>query len=317
MNAGHATCKQIFLTDPADGAQIPALQIETAGGVSLTAIPDRALDLYDLRFGGQAISHTKTPAALSSRHFKEDGAAGFSRNFFVGMMTTCGLIQAGRPCKEGDRAFGLHGCISNTSAKSVRVCEDDDALRVHAVVHERHPEGEHMRLERTLSVYHEGGRIELHDRITNLGENETPYMIMYHVNFGEPFLSPALRMSGRFFSAENRDTGLAATQEELLTVCPRGAWQQEKVYYTRPDWAQGFTLENPDMGAGVHLTAAGDGLDFGGVWQNYVDAPYALGLEPCVCPGLGRVNARARGLLPILAPGRSRENTVCWQVYSL
>ena len=317
MGARRTTCKQIFLTDPADGTQIPALRIEMGSGVSLTAIPDRALDLYDLHFKGRAISHTKTPAALSPRYFKEDGAAGFSKNFFVGMMTTCGLIQAGRPCQEGDRAFGLHGCISNTPAENVRICEDEDALRVHAVVHERHPEGEYMRLERTLSVFHEGGRIELHDRITNLGETQTPYMIMYHVNFGAPFLDPALRISGRFFSAENRDTGLEATDEELFTVCPRDAWQQEKVYYTRPDWARGFRLENPKMGVGVYLTAFGDGLDYGGVWQNFVDAPYALGLEPCVCPGLGRVNARARGLHPVLDPGQSRENTVCWQVYSL
>jgi len=67
----------------------------------------------------------------------------------------------------------------------------------------------------------------------------------------------------------------------------------------------------------VHLTAKGDGLDYGGVWLNYVDDPYALGLEPCVCPGLGRAGARARGLLPILAPGQSRENTVSWQISSL
>jgi len=313
----RTVCKEIFLTDPADGAKIPALRIETPDGVSLTAIPDRALDLYDLHFKGQALSHTKPGAVLSPRHFKEDGAVGFGKSFFVGMMTTCGLIQAGRPCVEGERAFGLHGCISNTSAESVSVSDDGDALRIHAVVHELHPEGEHMRLERTLSIYNKGGRIELHDRITNLGETETPYMVMYHVNFGAPFLDPAMRISGHFFAAEDRDTGMPAKDEEMLAVCPRGAWQKEKVFYTRPDWEKGFLLENPKLGVSVHLTAKGDGLDYGGVWQNFVDDPYALGLEPCVCPGLGRVNARARGLLPILAPGHSRENTVSWQIHSL
>jgi len=313
----HTVCREIFLTDPADGAQISALRIETPDGIALTAIPDRALDLYDLHFKGQALSPVKTGAALSPRHFKEDGAAGFSGNFFAGMMTTCGLIQAGRPCKEDGRSFGLHGCISNTSAESVHIHDDEDALRVHAVMHERHPEGEHMRLERTLSVFHQGGRIELHDRITNLGETETPYMVMYHVNFGAPFLDPALRISGRFFSAENRDTGLPAAEEELLAVCPRGAWEKEKVFYTRPDWAQGFLLENPKLGVRVRLSAEGDGLDHGGVWQNYVDDLYALGLEPCVCPGLGRAGARARGLLPILTSGQSRENRVVWQIQSL
>lgn len=313
----HTVCHEIFLTDPFDGAQIPALRIETADGVSLTAIPDRALDLYDLHFKGQALSHTKPGAVLSPRHFKEDGAAGFGKNFFVGMMTTCGLIQAGRPCEENGRAFGLHGCISNTPAESICISDDDDALRVHAVVHERHPEGEHMRLERTLSVFHEGGRIELHDRITNMSETETPYMVMYHVNFGAPFLDPAMRISGRFFAAEDRDTGLPASSDEILSVCPRGAWNKERVFYTRPNWAQGFLLENANLGVRLHLSAEGDGLDYGGVWQNYVDEPYALGLEPCVCPGLGRVNARARGLLPILAPGQSRENTVRWQISPL
>lgn len=317
MSAERTILKEVFLTDPADGAQLPAFQIETPDGVSLTAIPDRALDLYDLRFYGQPLSHTKTPTALSSRHFREDGAAGFARNFFVGMMTTCGLIQAGRPCKEGERAFGLHGCISNTPAEQVEVREDDDALRISAVVHERHPEGEHMRLERTLSVFHSGGRIELHDRITNLSETETPYMVMYHVNFGAPFLDPAMRISGRFFSAVDRDTGLPASCEEILSIHPRGAWQQEKVYYTQPDWAQGFLMENEKLGVSVRLTAEGDGLDHGGVWKNFVDSPYALGLEPCVCPGLGRAAARERGLLPLLAPGQSRENTVRWQISSL
>ena len=61
--------------------------------------------------------------------------------FFGGFLTTCGLLNAGRPCRENGRAFGLHGCISNTACTRTKIYEDASMVRVCALVEENHPQG--------------------------------------------------------------------------------------------------------------------------------------------------------------------------------
>ena len=300
-----------WLTDAISGKKIPALQLGEQSGIALTLVPDRALDIYELSFRGQRISYLDPDAGIAPENFLEDGIKGFSVNFFGGFLTTCGLLNAGRPCEENGRAFGLHGCISNTACSRVDILEDEEAVRVSAVTEERHPQGELLRLERTVSLFKCMECIEIDDTVTNMGQAATPVMMMYHINFGEPFLSENLKVSAGFSYIEDRDAKRTAQPGEVLAMGAKGSADREHVYYTQADMENGFTLNDPDSGMQVILRAKGERLKWCGIWKNFMEGTYALGIEPCFCPGLGRVGAARRGLLPVLQPQESFKNRIC------
>lgn len=302
--------RAVRLDDPLLRRTVEAVCLCGGMGLEVVCVPQRALDVYELSLGGVPISYTRRDRGISPENFTEDGAEGFLRNFFAGFTTTCGLIQSGRPCEEAGRRFGLHGCVSNTPAHDLCLTHADGCVKVSGVVDEVHPEGEHMRMVRTVTVYGDEARVELRDRVTNLGDETVPFMMMYHMNFGAPFLGPDLRIDARLLYAQDRDSGMQEAQETVLSAGKPCSMQQEKVYYTRPDWRQGVTLQSPACGIACHLEARGEGLDWMGVWKDFTSGAYALGIEPCNCPGLGRARAREQGLLPMLRSGESRTHTI-------
>lgn len=306
--------KKIYLNDPLSKERVPALSIGNEHGLELITIPDRALDIYRLRYRGTDISHTNYEAGISPKNFTENGTEGFGRNFFVGFLTTCGLCNAGRPCEDGGRSYGLHGCISNTPCQNPDITEENGVIKVRGTADEIHEDGVHMRLTREINLDTEKDRLTVHDTTANLSELPQPYMMMYHINFGAPFLSENLCVDADFSYIENRDTGAAEPKEQVLSMGAAGSASQETVYYTQADLKRGVTLYNPDLAVKALLCAEGDGLEWMGIWKNFVSSPYALGIEPCICPGLGRAGARKRGLLAVMQPGEVRKNTITFTI---
>ncbi len=294
-------CLHRWIVDPTTKEKVDTLHLCT-DDLQITVIPQRALDIYELSYRNSGISYTDYQAKIVSKGFCETGSENFSTHFFAGMLTTCGLIQSGRPCQESGRKFGLHGCISNTPTIQLHTEILEDRVVVHGVIEEHHPEGESMQLVRYITL-HQDNWIEIADTVKNIGESITPFMLMYHINFGAPFLSKNLQVSIPFSYIEDRDTGLPVPPSDILEIKPQAIGISEKVYYTKADMSSGARLFDPISGRECHLTA--EGTSWVGIWENFVEGAYAFGIEPCNCPGLGRVNAAKRNLLPYLAPNES------------
>ena len=205
MRNGRKLVKHITLSDPLSGEKVPALSLDSKGGLEFITIPDRALDIYRLSYQETMISHTNEKAGISPRNFTEQGTEGFAKNFFVGLLTTCGLCNAGRPCEENGHAFGLHGCISNTPCTNIEIQEEEGKATIRGIADEIHEDGVHMRLYREITADTEKDQIFIHDTIENRSASPQPYMMMYHINFGAPFLSDKLLINGQFSYIENRD----------------------------------------------------------------------------------------------------------------
>lgn len=300
-----------WLEDPVCKRKVPAIVLGSQDGMNLTLLPDRALDIYALFFRGRRVSYLDHRAGLAPENFVENGVEGFSVNFFGGFLTTCGLLNAGRPCRENGRAFGLHGCISNTACTRTKIYEDASMVRVCALVEENHPQGERLRMERVITLLKRTPYLEIHDIVTNAGKLATPVMMMYHINFGEPFLSEKLQVSADFTYVEERDTKRCSTPDEVLAMAKRGSAQRETVYYTQTDLQKGVSLCDPVSGVRIHLRTEGEWLKWMGFWKSFTKKTFALGVEPCFCPGVGRVEAARRKVLPALRPGEQCENRIC------
>ena len=92
-------CSRHWFPDPVTGAPVEALWL-CSDSVELIVLPQRALDIYKLRYRNAGISYTDLHAKIIPEGFCEAGTEDFSTHFFAGMMTTCGLIQAVRPFQE-------------------------------------------------------------------------------------------------------------------------------------------------------------------------------------------------------------------------
>lgn len=95
-----------------------AFQISTGGGLDLTVVADRALDIHDFRHNGRSLCW-HSGVSPSAPTFYEAESDNWLRSFFGGMLTTCGLSNAGSPSEENGVQYGLHGRISNSPAENV------------------------------------------------------------------------------------------------------------------------------------------------------------------------------------------------------
>ena len=174
--------------------QMRALELYNQSGLSLTVLPDRGMDLAALKYKGTNLSFLSHTGLVSPVYFQEDGSRGFMRNFHVGFLTTCGLSYMGASCQEADRVLGLHGVISNTPAEEAGYAVDVDdsgaSLKIRGKVRESEVFGPHLILTREISNRDEENSFCITDIVENQGLEPSPIMMLYHMNFGYPMLSP-------------------------------------------------------------------------------------------------------------------------------
>jgi hypothetical protein len=293
-----------------------ALRFTSAAGLSAVVLPDRAMDIADLRWrGGSLCWHGAcgyvSPALYSST------ADGFGRAFFGGMLTTCGLTNIGPACEDGGEQFPMHGFASSLPASGVAWGTswhgDRCTLWARGMIRQWQLFGEHLTLTRHLRMDLDGPSIAVEDVVRNEGHQETPHMILYHANAGFPLLDEGAQLIGSFAAVEPRDEearrGLD-TFNRYSGPQPRFA---EQVFITDPlpgddGWNEAM-LWNPRLSGGLGLRLRWDAetLPWLIIWRQMGQGAYVLGMEPANCPTIeGRAEARDRGTLPMLAPGEER-----------
>ena len=144
----------VFNDGPAKGMR--ALELRNGRGMELTVLADRGLDIPYLSYRGVNIGLINKVGLRSAALYQKEGASGFLKQFYGGMLTTCGLSHAGSPCRDGGEELGLHGPFDNTPAGRVAyetIC-DGDALKLRVVGEVREAEvfGVNLLLRRELTL---------------------------------------------------------------------------------------------------------------------------------------------------------------------
>jgi hypothetical protein len=144
-------------------------------------------------------------------------------------------------------------------------------------------------------------------------------MILYHCNFGWPFLDEGARVVGPGPAPAPRDpsaeAGLATWDEIHGPVDD----YPEQVFVHDVQGPEGRArLENPRLGLAASVTWDASTLPTMFQWKLLRRRHYVMGLEPVNTRAiLGRARARADGELPILAPGETRSYTLTIAVEDL
>jgi len=294
------------------------------GELAFDLHPDRALDIGAATFRGIPLAWA-SPSGLRSPVHRGDSPMGWLDTFSGGLVATCGLDAFGSPSQVDGEVFPLHGRIGTEQADHVAcdaawMDDGDYEIRVSGRVEQARLFGESLELRRTVRCRLGRSAIELHDIVTNTGTAGQPHMLLYHLNIGWPLLDEGAELHLPSREVQPRDDDARAGLAEWNRFAPPVPAFPEQVFrHVLPQRTEvTAALRNPRLGLELSVAFSSAELPHLFQWKLLASRGYVLGLEPANCPVIeGRATAVERGVLPLLAPGESRQYRLTFAVRGL
>ena len=297
-----------------EGAQrgTRAADIDT-GLLHFCIVLDRGMDISLTKYKGFNITHLTENGEIHPSFYESKGNE-WARILFGGMVTTCGLTNLGPPGKDKNEDLGLHGRYSALPARRIRNDsgwnENEYDIILEGQMDETVQMGYKIRLNRKISCRAGTAEIHIQDVVSNVGTCDTPFNILYHINFGFPFLDKKTRLlvqSGECIPFDEYSRIKIAERFEM--EAPQAGVKEQNYLYPviQDEDKNGLALViNDRVGFGVYIQTSGDTLPYFCEWKMMDERDYVLAVEPSNVPCENRKVLREKGLLPILQPGDSR-----------
>lgn len=307
---------------------VRGVKIKNGSGLEFIVLPDRCMDIPEISLNGIPLSYN-SPTGITSPVYFESSGAEWLRSFFVGLLTTCGLRNAGPPNIDQGEELGLHGRIGNTGAEDVSINQewngDEYSINVKGVMREAKVFFENMRLTRTISTWLGRTGFTLEDVVENRGFQPEPNLLFYHINFGFPLLGPNAQIIAPILKTTPRDDAAVQDKEnEWLTFgSPEYPFAERVYFHELAGDSNGNTfvaLWNKDIGNGSQLGAV--------IRYNITELPafcewkvlqkglYVLGLEPGKALPVGREELRKGGNLPFIQSMERDKITIHFEFFN-
>ncbi len=253
-----------------------------------------------------------------------DGGLGWLQGFDE-LLARCGLENNGPPFEtsDGSGRGTLHGRIANIPATHVAVHIDPrppHEIVVEGKVEETRLFGMGVRLETRISTHPGSNRLQVCDEFINLADHPMEFQILYHWNFGPPFLNEGARLLTPALQVLPRDAAAQAALAEYDTYRGPTPGFREQVFYHVPLASeQGESLamlRDREGERAVVLRYRPEELPAFTLWKNTggLRDGYVTGLEP----GSNYPNARpfekARGRVITLPPEGRRKAVMTLEV---
>ncbi|MBR5307923.1 MAG: aldose 1-epimerase family protein [Clostridia bacterium] len=284
------------------------LQANNGKGLMLTVSADRCGDIPRLSYKGINLGFF-SPCGYVAPEYYDNKGAGFLGSFTAGFLTTCGLCAVGSPCEDGGEVLPLHGTIGNTPAENVMYYEQDGALHIKLTVRDATLFSHKLVLVREYTLPLDKNEFTIRDTVTNIGFEESPYMILYHFNMGYPLLSEnaVVTVPNKGITPRN-DRAAEGIENALCMEKPQAGFEEQCYYF---DVTEGCVkIYNPDVKVGLSINYDTRELPFFTEWKMMGAGDYVLGLEPGNCTPDGRDVLREKKLLKFLASGESASQTI-------
>ena len=298
-----------------------SIECKNGAGMEFTILPDRCMDIAWAQFQGIPFSYISKSEVCAPQYFVENGDKGFLDNFYAGLLTTSGLSNTGAANQDQGKEYGLHGTISNLPASQVKISKawrgEDYVLKAQGQVRQSRFYGEDFLMTRTIEMKLGDNRILIADEFENCGFEEQPFMILYHMNFGYPFLSGNSRLVMNKSQIRPRT---AEAQKGLkdydVLMEPVHGYREQCFYHDFETALDGMVyvgLYNPTLGSKgmtVYLKYAKEELPCFCQWKQLGEQEYVMGLIPSNGYAEGRCAAREHGELTFLKPGEKKKITL-------
>ncbi len=273
------------------------------GALRFSVVPTRGMGLWRGWYEGNRVGWdspvTDGPVNPALVNLGAAGGLGWLEGFDE-LLARCGLENNGAPFEvktlnpdgsESHATFGLHGKIANIPASYVAVhvaAEPPHEIVVEGHVEESRLFGPQIRMETRITTFPGSNSLVVRDAFVNLKEQPVEMQILYHWNFGPPFLDPGARFLAPIQSITPRDR---RAQEGLAGHDVYGGPQSgyaEQVYFydlhTDPNSADQTVamLRNHQGNKGIVLRFSKEQLPAFTLWKNTAGLRdgYVTGLEP-------------------------------------
>lgn len=292
---------------------VRAIDVKTGGGLEYTVLPDRGLDISLASYKGLNLTYLSPQGELHPAFYNSTENE-WLRTFFAGLLTTCGPTNFGPACEDDGQKLGIHGRFNVTPATHVSDQVDFEAGKIEITGYLNNCVlfGEKIGVNRSISSPIGENTILIQDKITNLGGAKVPYMMLYHINFGFPFLDEHTISYVNSSSVEGYDERSQAGISNIYSFKNADASNLELNYLHRFEGVEnGYASvinKNYENGFGVSIKFNTENLPFLTHWKMEGVRDYILALEPSNAPCLSRKELREKNQLPFLLPGETTTN---------
>ena len=296
------------------GGGSKALAVKTGSGLEFTVLQDKCMDIFDVRYKGINLGFIAKPGVTAPQYF--DPINEFHHYFQGGMLFTCGLRNAGAGSMDQGEQQTLHGRIGNIPADNTGVNArwegDEYLISLFGEMREAKLFGENLVLHRRIETALGEKRIKVIDRVDNENCSSEALMLLYHINFGFPFLGPDLKLMLPKGTASIPRDEVAASGVDVLHsfTAPVDGYMEQCFYHSMTAETNGDTcvlLRNSALDLAVYIKYNIDRLPVTTQWKCMASGDYALGIEPANCHVEGKDLERANGTLREIAPFGSVE----------
>ncbi len=284
------------------------------GALSFLILPTRGMGLWRGDYRGQPLgwrSPIVGPVHPKYVQLTDRGGIGWLAGFDE-WLCRCGLASNGPPGDDDGTPLTLHGRIANLPAQTVEVRVNLDPpyeLSVTGEVEEGALFCPHFRLTTTYTTVPGSNRLVIHDVVTNRAARPVEMQLLYHCNFGPPFLEAGSRVLAPIRELAPQTPRAAEGIDTHETYAgPRAGFAEQVYLYDLLADTRGHTLAllvNPTADRAVALRFNRQELPCFTVWKNTgaIEDGYVTGLEPATnYPNFKRFE-RQQNRVPVLPPG--------------
>lgn len=260
------------------------------GKCRLIVVPTRGMSVWkgwcgDVELGWK--SPVRGPVHPAFVALNEPSGLGWLDGFDE-LLVRCGLESNGAPDfdENGRLSKPLHGRIGNKPAEHVEVEIDGDEISIKGVVVESRFHFTKLRLLTTLRTKFNEPGFRIHDEVENFSASDAEMQMLYHVNFGSPFVGAGSEVSLPIDELVPRNDWAAEGIGHWSTYTEPTAGMEERVYFFKPLGDKNDNsialLKNGASSQGVSLHYNTKQLPCFSLWKNEtsLDDGYVTGLEP-------------------------------------
>jgi len=295
------------------------------GRLSFVVVPTRGMGIWKGTFDGCFLGWDSPVRELvhpSYVNLEDRGGLGWL-NGFNEWVVRCGLESNGVPGEDliidnmGNKKLvrlPLHGRIANIPASEVRAFVGLDhpfELGVKGVVYERSMFGPNLKLSTSITSEVGGNWLKISDVIENVGGIPAETQLLYHCNYGAPFLEDGAHLVTPLRRVAPRDRRASEGIGDFASFGPPQAGFVEQVYFFEllgdGEGRTRVLLTNKDETKATSISFSLRQLPHFTLWKNTASLSdgYVVGLEPATNFPNPRRFERERGRVINLKP---REN---------
>ena len=331
LGEGWSIRKSTLRGGLSDGVEI--VEVDN-GALSFSVLPTRGMGIWRGNYKGLEIgwkSPVRGPVHPQFINSQERGGLGWLAGCDEAIVR-CGLDSTGAPCTDvvpnnmgvpTEVELTLHGKIANLPASRLEVQVipgDPPELVVIGEVYETGLFCPAYRLVSKASTKCGSNALTIVDEITNLKRTEAEMELLYHCNFGAPFLDEGARLEVAARTVAPRDARAVEGLDGYDTYLgPTPGYVEQCYWYdllAREDGSSLAMLRNAGADKGVVLRFNKNEMPAFTQWKNTAAESdgYVTGLEPATDYPNTKTFERERGRLVKMAPGETYGITLVMEV---